>query len=472
MAKVLKVLVAEEDADLRGFLGCRLESAGYRVSVVADGDAAVASARESAPDVALVDTVLPGLSGLELIRSLKTISEDTLIVILTGDPSLDMAIGALRAGVFDYLRKPDDIRRAVDIGRNASNSVVRFQSDQHAPLRFPKSPRLAKPERLAGETGQRVLVGSSPEIQKVGRLVREVARSDMTVLLRGETGTGKDVVAHILHDLSDRRRAGEFCKVNCPSIQENLLESEMFGYERGAFTGADRQRPGRFEMASYGTVFLDEIGALTPAVQVKLLEVIESKSFFRVGGTEKIRVDVRIVAATNSPLEKEVKCGTFRADLFYRLQHYTIVLPPLRERTEDIVPLVEHFRAKYGAKYGLTQAPLPVDLMARMMRYPWPGNVRELESVCSRYMLTGNLTAIEEALEAADPAAELTRGRSVLEEREVQTLNAALSQTGWNQRQAAKLLGVSYSALRRRVAKYTLAKPDAYNHRISNLDYS
>jgi DNA-binding NtrC family response regulator len=462
MNDAAKVLVVEDDADLRGLLVCRLESAGYHVSSASDGDAAVGTARETTPNVALVDMMLPGVSGINLIQSIKEISGDTQIVILTGHPCLDTAIGALREGVFDYLRKPDDIGRVADIVRNALNGNSLSDGAQGRALSSlgpRQGAQLVAP--LLGEANSRVLVGSSPEMQKVGRLIREVAQSDMTVLLRGETGTGKDVVAHLLHDLSGRGRAGEFCKVNCPSVPENLLESEMFGYEKGAFTGADRQRPGRFEMASSGTVFLDEIGAMTPSVQAKLLEAIEYKSFFRVGGTEKIRVDVRIVAATNAPLEREVKHGSFRADLFYRLQHYTIVIPPLRQRVEDIVPLVDHFSVKYAAKYGQDRPHLPPETMARLVRYKWPGNVRELESMVSRYMLTGDLSAIDEALETpSHPASE--RGRSVLQTREVQTLNAALSQTGWNQRQAAKLLGVSYSALRRRVAKYSLAKPGAY----------
>jgi two-component system, NtrC family, response regulator AtoC len=458
-----KVLVVEDDADLRGLLLHRLESAGYRVSGASDGDAAVGAAREMAPDVALVDMMMPGISGMDLIQSLREVSSGTQIVILTGHPSLDTAISALREGVFDYLRKPDDIGRVADIVRKALDGASRRRGAQGLPSSASGPQHKAKHvEPLLGETSGRVLVGSSPEMQKVGRLIREVAQSDMTVLLRGETGTGKDVVAHLLHDLSGRGSTGEFCKVNCPSVQENLLESEMFGYEKGAFTGADRQRPGRFEMASSGTVFLDEVGAITPVVQAKLLEAIEYKSFFRVGGSEKLRVDVRIVAATNAPLEKEVKRGTFRSDLFYRLQHYSIVLPPLRDRVEDIVPLVDYFLEKYAARYGKGRPPLPPEIMARLLRYEWPGNVRELESMISRYMLTGDPCAIEEALEASSSPAVSERGRSVLQEREVQTLNAALSQTGWNQRKAAKLLGVSYSALRRRIAKYAIAKPGKY----------
>ena len=456
------VLVAEDDGDLRELLVLKLESSGFRVCAASNGESALDMARITPPDVAVVDMVMPGMSGINLVQSLKTASDDTQIVILTGHPTLDTAIDALREGVFDYLRKPDDIGKVAEIVRKALNGLRPDNGVQGMPLSSSGTPqrgRLAEP--LLSAADGRVLVGSSSEMQKVGRLIREVARSDMTVLLRGETGTGKDVAAHILHDLSGRARTGEFCKINCPAIPENLIESEMFGYEMGAFTGADKRRPGRFEMASSGTVFLDEIGAITPAVQAKLLDAIESKSFFRVGGVERINVDVRIIAATNAPLEKEVKNGAFRCDLFYRLKHFTIFLPPLRERMEDVVPLINHFSAKYAARYGKNQPPLPPEIMARLLRHSWPGNVRELENMVSRYTLTGDSYAIVEALEAGSPPPLSAYGRSVFQEREVQTLNAALSQTGWNQRQAARFLGVSYSALRRRVAKYELSRPGA-----------
>ncbi|WP_286821373.1 sigma-54-dependent transcriptional regulator [Desulfobacter sp. UBA2225] len=453
------ILIVDDEKHYPMIIGEILSGEGYTPFTASSGMEALDILNSQAIDLVLSDVKMPGMSGIDLIQSLKELSGDIQIVILTGHPTVDTAITALREGVFDYLRKPDDIGRVVDIVRKALDGASRSHGAPPLPP-LESSTEGEEPGFVLGEAGGPMLVGGSPEMRKVARLIREVAHSDLTVLLRGETGTGKDVAAQLIHQFSGRSRTGAFCKVNCPAVQESLLESEMFGYDKGAFTGADRQRPGRFEQAAGGTVFLDEIGAISAAVQAKLLEAIEHKSFYRVGGTERIHVDVRIVAATNAPLEEDVDKRRFRSDLFYRLQHFTIHLPPLRKRTDDIPGLVDHFVRKYTVKYGHERPPLPVETMRRMLAYAWPGNVRELEGMMSCYMLTGDTRAIEEALDASCPSTVEERSRSVLQDREVQTLTAALSQTGWNQRQAARLLGVSYSALRRRIAKYDLNKPD------------
>ncbi|NIA16522.1 MAG: response regulator [Nitrospiraceae bacterium] len=441
-----EVLVVEDDNDLRGVLSSLLESGGYHVSAVSNGRAALERARKCPPDAAVIDIVMPGLSGIDTIHGVRKLCERTQIVVLTGHPSLETAVGALREGVSDYLLKPGGIGKLVETVERVLEKGARTAQE-------------ASPAPDVHQGGGPILLGRSPTMQKVRRLIHQVAPSGMTVLLRGETGTGKDVAAQLIHALSGRARRGIFCKVNCLAVPENLWESEMFGYERGAFTGAERPRPGRFELASLGTIFLDEVGTMLPTLQAKLLEVIESKSFFRVGGTEKVEVDMRIVAATNAPLEQEVNAGAFRTDLLYRLQHFVIFMPSLRERTGDIPLLAEHFCTKYAREYERAPQPLSTGARARLLSYSWPGNVRELASVMARYVLTGSVTIIDEEASAATIPAASHDGLNVLEHSEAQAITDTLARTGWNQRQAAKLLGLSYSALRRRIAKYAVARP-------------
>jgi DNA-binding NtrC family response regulator len=293
---------------------------------------------------------------------------------------------------------------------------------------------------------------------------------DATLLIRGETGTGKDLIARLVHEQSARSAAGQFCKVNCPSIPEGLFESEMFGFEKGAFTGAARQRPGFFEIASGGTIFLDEIGIVPLAIQSKLLEVIEDKSFYRVGGRDKLHVDTRIVAATNADLRAKAAAGEFREDLYYRLNILTIEAPPLRERGDDI-DLLFAFHVQRSAKENKVAAPeVRPEVPERLRSYHWPGNVRELQAAAARYALSGG--DIETAFAttgAAPPPRDAGKPKAAadktvpLKEQERKAVLKALQTTGWNQTQAASLLGLSYSALRRRVKKYNLRKPEWKN---------
>ncbi len=304
----------------------------------------------------------------------------------------------------------------------------------------------------------RVLVGKSEQIKQIRHFVAQVAPSDMTVLILGESGTGKDVVAKLIHESSGRDPKA-WVKINCPAIPETLLESELFGYESGAFTGAQGRKPGQFELASGGTVFLDEIGDIPLALQGKLLQVIEQKSFTRIGGSKAIEVDVRIIAATNAPIEKMVVEGRFRPDIFYRLNEYPIEMPPLRHRIADIPLLVQHFLDLYGTRYDHPDLKISRDSLSFFVQYPWPGNVRELESVIRRISLDANEKSVLKALKApgnvkntSHPVAEAVR------DTEVQAIIGALSDTGWNRRKAAETLGISYSSLRRRISKYHLTK--------------
>jgi two-component system response regulator AtoC len=323
------------------------------------------------------------------------------------------------------------------------------------------------------------LVGESPAVRKVRQDIMEVASTDMSVLIRGETGTGKDVIARLLHRVATESKSGTFVKICCPALPEQLLESELFGHEAGAFTGALKKKPGRMEMAKNGTTFLDEITEMPPSIQAKLLEVLEHKTFVRVGGNEQITIDTTFVAATNVSQDKIFEEKGFREDLFYRLNQYSIEIPPLRERPEDIPHLVKHFLEKYGTIYNNIDLDVSNRTMSIMMQYLWPGNIRELESVVRRYALTAKediiLDELLPYLEAAAPAPEpapVDKGMlqvpvivtedvpvkkcGTYKENEKRVIEEALNEAHWNRRKAAVILGVSYNTLRRRIAEYEL----------------
>ena len=450
------VLVVDDEPGMRYILQCLLESEGYEIRSAADGSTAVAMARQHVFDVAIVDLVMPGLSGADTVRQLKRISTGLEVVVLTGHPTLDTAIGAVHEHVFDYLIKPSDMARLKDVVRlgvqKASDKGLgrRIQDEGAVETAAGNTPR---PRRSIPNA---VLVGSSPALAKIRARIAEVAPSDLTVLIRGETGTGKEVVARSIHARSGRGPRGSFAKINCPAIPDHLFESEMFGHEKGAFTGAVTQRVGRLELAHEGTVLLDEIGSISPEAQTKLLEVIEHKEFARIGGRYPIQVDIRILGATNAPLESMIEKGLFRADLLYRLQQDTIVVPPLRDHREDIPELVRHFAAKYSDKFAKDVPEIPAEAMGRLCRHHWPGNVRQLDGLMARFSVSGDLAVIEDCLAQAGHEHPAAACENSLQKGEIAAIRHALDQSQGNQRRAASLLGLSYSALRRRMAKYEL----------------
>jgi transcriptional regulator with PAS, ATPase and Fis domain len=289
----------------------------------------------------------------------------------------------------------------------------------------------------------------------VRELALEVAPTDMTVLLRGESGVGKGMAVRLIHAASGCDQ-DKLIQINCTAIPDTLIESELFGHEAGAFTGAEKSKPGRFEFASGGTIFLDEIGEIPASLQVKLLNVIEQKEIYHLGGKRAIKVDARFVTATNAVLESMITTGKFRADLFYRLNEFVIQIPPLRERIEDLPILTEHFCRLYGEQFGRPYLSVPPDLMGLMMAYKWPGNVRELETVVRRYCLSGRRESILELIKPEEEKSTKASRASLLAQNEVQTILAVLTENRWNQRRAAQCLGISYSALRRRIEKYKL----------------
>ena len=376
--------------------------------------------------------------------------------------------------VFECLRvpvEPDALRRAV---LNAVEKNRLFVENRvliqrlNAPGHNGRNGKCReKNPAQAGEVAA-LLVGESRGIKQIRRLVEEVAPTDMTVLIAGESGTGKEVVARAIHSMSGRSQKGSLIKINCPAVPELLLESELFGHEAGAFTGAVERKPGRLELAVGGTAFLDEIGEIPLAVQAKLLQVLEHKQFTRLGGTETLSVDVRFLAATNMPLLEQINAKKFRTDLYFRLNQYVIHIPPLRDRVEDIPLLVEHFLSKYAPMYGREKLSVSEKTMGRLIRYSWPGNVRELESVLQCYALTGREESILEKLDGH--GGDMSPQLGTYRQSEKKLILSTLVEVKWNRRRAAEILGISYNTLRRRIAAYCLdeQEPDLFfgTHRL------
>jgi len=468
------ILIVDDDECSRLGMSAVLLKDNHDVDMVDSGAQALARLERHDYALAIVDLLMPGLSGIETIQRIKQISPETEIIVFSGHPSVENTLKALHQHVFDFLDKPVEPETARRVVRHAlEHRRLTLKNRELVRLLEMKCDRLAQEVQVVRRAlesqlaASPLLVGESEAINDVRRQVAEVAPSDMTVLVQGESGTGKDVVARLIHDCSGRNHAGQLIRVNCPSIPEALLESELFGHEAGAYTGALRRKPGRFELAAGGTIFLDEICSVSTGFQAKLLQAIEHKQFTRVGGTKTITVDVRIIAATNSSLDALLAENILRKDLFFRLQQFTIVIPPLRERRDDIPLLVRHFLRRFQIKFQRDGLVIPDRCMARMMDHDWPGNVRELETVIQRFALTGNVYCIEQSLDAgagscvsgsASPRADGERPlREQLENAEAERIRKALVETHWNQLQAAKILGVSYSTLRRRIAKYNLA---------------
>ncbi len=371
MSSSSRILLIEDDTQLATNLRQVLENDGFAVTHSARGDDGLRRAGDAAFDAVLTDLRLPGLGGLDLVRQLHETQPRLPVVLMTAHGTIETAIEATKLGAYDYLQKPFEmeellalLHKAVDAGR-----------------------LMREPVALADAPSARTaLVGVSRVMREVCKEIGRVAAKPVTVLIRGETGTGKELIARAIYQHSERAKS-PFIAINCAAVPENLLESELFGHERGAFTGADQRRIGRFEQANKGTLFLDEIGDLPPNTQVKLLRVLQQQTFQRVGGSDTISVNVRIIAATHHDLEAMIRDGKFREDLFHRLNVVAIQLPPLRERCEDIPGLVRHFLRKYAADFGLAAPAITPDALAALRADSWPGNIRELENVTRRLLL-------------------------------------------------------------------------------------
>ncbi|MBI4161733.1 MAG: sigma-54-dependent Fis family transcriptional regulator [Acidobacteria bacterium] len=442
-----KVLIVEDDRLLREQLWWALK-AEYRVLQAGDREEGLQSVRRERPDLVLLDLHLPpdlgSKEGLQLLREIRRHAPESAVIVMTADADKECALRAIEAGAYDYFRKPFDLQELGLIIRRALERV-----------RMEKENRLLR-ERLSGEISFHGILGISREMRDVFEAVRRVAECDATVILLGESGTGKDMVARAIHEASPRR-AGPFVAVQCSAIPEHLIESELFGHEKGAYTGAVDSRPGRFEMASGGTLFLDEVGTMSPAIQAKLLRVLEQQEFLRLGGKTPVRVDVRVITATNEDLVALMRDGRFREDLYFRIHVFPIQLPPLRRRREDIPLLADHFLKALCSANGLPPKTLTGEAMARLVESAWRGNVRELRNFITTLVLTADGDRITPADLpaglAAGPApgaepdllAGVGNGMSLPEAIagfEVRLLRRALDKAGGIKMDAAKLLGI------------------------------
>lgn len=438
-----RVLVVDDDPFSREFLAELLRCRGSRVIEACDGNMALEALAKEPIDLVLSDVRMPGLDGLALVRRTAALGGPPVILV-TAFGELESAIEAMRAGARDYLVKPvtlEDIERAID-------RTLRSKSSERASA--PRSP-LAE-----GAGAASAIVGRSPALLAALDRALRAAGSKTTVLLQGESGTGKELFAALIHGASERRR-GPYVKVNCAALAEGVLESELFGHERGAFTGAVERRAGRFELAHGGTILLDEVTEISPAVQAKLLRVLEEEEFERVGGSRTIRVDVRIVATTNRDMGREIARGSFRSDLYFRLAVLPIHIPPLRERPGDVPLLVEHFIARYRGEIPTRVERFSPEALALLERYDWPGNVRELENLVRRVMvldpgpevgardLMGDIGALCAAAAAPERSLAAT---------EREAIERALIETSGNRTRAAALLGISVRTLFNRLKQY------------------
>ncbi len=455
MADSFRLLVIDDDPGVREYLQALMSRRGYAVCTAESGEEALSGLATTRPDLITLDLVLDGMDGLETLRRLKKRVPDVPVVMLSGHGQARQIVEAMQLGAADFLRKPFE----------AEELQVAFQKAlETRALR-------QEVEELRGQAGRgaahlMILADDDESMREVRDVIEQVADTDITVLIRGESGTGKELVARTLHRLSSRRDK-PFVKVNCAALPSELLESELFGFEKGAFTGAQRRKLGKFEFADRGTIFLDEIGEMSPALQAKLLQVLQDGEFSRLGGESDVQVDTRVIAATNKDLEVAVESGEFREDLYYRLNVVTVQLPPLRARPGAIPLLVEHFLRKFGVEYNREPRVLSREAVHTFLHYHWPGNVRELENMVRRIIVLGSEQAVLQELSLRERPVERNGGvllseldledgqsvdlksiaRAAARVAEKRVIARILEQTRWNRKEAAERLQISYKAL-------------------------
>jgi len=447
------ILVVDDEPLQRDILKTILDSEGFETYTAASGREALTIAKNIHPDVVLTDLRMEGMDGIELLETIPREPFEPSIIIITAHGTISSAVEAVKKGAFDYLTKPLDKDSILLTVRRGIERATLLKENLHL------QKELFSRFKIEG------IVGSSERMQKIIEVMRKIAPSSATVLIRGESGTGKELVARAIH-YNSPRRTKPFTAVNCAAIPENLFESELFGYEAGAFTGAISRKEGLFEITNNGTLFLDEIGDMTPVMQSKLLRVIQDKEIRRVGGKETIKVDVRIIAATNKDIEKELSKGNFREDLYYRLKIVTIELPPLRERAEDIPQLAEFFINKYNREFGRRVKGIEPAALDILTKYHWPGNIRQLEAVIERAVLMNEMGTITER----DIRGELLAGQPLktfdfelpdegldFEGLEKELIKKAMAKAGGVATKAAKLLGMSYKTFLYRLEKFNTA---------------
>ena len=466
MAKKGNILVVDDEEIMRDVLESILSQDGYRVDLAKTGEEGISKLSERAYDATLLDVSMPGIGGLRTLEEILKLDREAVVIMITAFATFDTAIAAWQLGAFNCVRKPFENEQIL---KTVSAGIARRRGDEERRV-------LRRTLKTSADRSQ--IVGNSAAMREVYDLIEQVAPARTTVLITGESGTGKEVVSRAIHFSSPRAQSGQFVAVNCSNIPSELLESELFGHTRGAFTGAVAAKKGLFEVADGGSIFLDEISTIPPETQARLLRVIQEREFTPLGDTQPHRVDVRIIAATNTDLQRAVKSGDFREDLFYRLNVINIHLPPLRNRREDILPLAQHFIRKYNLENERTMSDqLAPEVLSTLENYPWPGNVRELETAIERAVIVargneidleclreeilrpegrdGDSMGTEESLASID----ITRGISFYDEVsrfEIELIRRALEITGGHQSKAAKLLGMNNTTLNSKIKVYNI----------------
>jgi two-component system response regulator AtoC len=457
----VKILVIDDDPKVSWILSEGLGDT-YDILSAKDGLEGIQMVSRSNPKLVLLDIKMPGMEGLEVLDKIKSMDRPTEVIMLSGHGETKNVVESIKRGASEFINKPFDVKE-VELHIQSVLEKNRLKEELN---------RVTQELRARSEYEQ--LIGDSAGMLQVRAVIEQVADSELTVLIRGESGTGKEIVARMLHNLSGRK-SGPFVKVNCAAIPRELLEAELFGYEKGAFTGAHKTKPGRFETADRGTIFLDEIGDMPLELQSKLLQVLEQYEFMRVGGVKTIKVDTRIVCATNRDLEKGIKGGNVREDLYYRLNEVTLNLPPLRERIDDIPLLIEHFLHKYGALYKKKYRAISSATIELLRDFDWPGNVRQLENVIKQIVVREDeniaLDTVKRKSEAmsdqlSPPVSSSGAGNLSLKRRvgaavaaeEKALISQALNQTNWNRRKAAQLLDISYRSLLYKIKEYQIGQ--------------
>jgi DNA-binding NtrC family response regulator len=451
------VYVVDDDASVRDAVGRLVRSAGWKVETFASAQEFLASPWADVPSCLILDVRLPGLSGLDLQQRLAKSGARTSIIFLTGHGDIPTSVRAIKAGALEFLTKPyanDDLVAAIEQGL--------AHAERQREEALGRTERLDARVRLAvgGSDGGRQAIGQSPEWKDVLRKATQVAVTEATVLLQGESGTGKEVIARFIHRASPRK-SGPFVAINCAALPDHLLESELFGYERGAFTGAQQPKPGQIELASGGVLFLDEITEMSAAAQAKLLRVLQEREFQRLGGTRLLKANVRVIAATNRDLRDAVTRGAFREDLYYRLQVFDIQMPPLRERTRDIPLMIETFLREISRAIGFPPAQLTQESTEMLLKHTWPGNVRELRNVLERAVILseGGLITPRHLSLHAEPLAPSSAPSADLKAAERRAIEKTLKETDGNKAKTARRLGLTRTQLYVRLRKYEIENP-------------
>jgi DNA-binding NtrC family response regulator len=455
------LLLVDDDVLMLRYLRTVLECEQYQVATASSGVEALQELRRRPlPDVVLLDLMMPGMDGLETLERLREIAPSLKVIMLSGSKGSREVVQAMKLGAHDYLCKP-----VVQ-----TELMAALKTCLEVPPETPENPEVL--EELSSDS---FFLAASPAMHKVHEQIRRIAEVDVPVFVTGESGTGKEIASLLLHKLSSRAQK-KFLKVNCAAIPEDLLESELFGYEAGAFTGATHNKPGHFELSDRGTILLDEIAEMPPRLQAKLLQVLQEQKFFRLGSKSSVTVNIRIMAATNVDVEEAIKQGKLRLDLYYRLNAFNVCLPPLRERREEVAPLFRHYMKRLAYAYKLPPRALTDGLLRACMQHAWPGNLRELHNFVKRYLVLGDDVAMTAELFAQNGSADriaLARMqganssdlkkmvREIKGEAEAEAIAQALEQTNWNRKQAASLLNISYKALMYKSRQYGILRPKA-----------